>query len=786
MDLPDRSVRNKAALPGPQTYSQAAETVLPTITEFEHEDETIDLLEYWHVLVKYRWIIITAILATVALTAIATWHAIPTYQATVRIQIDPNQPNILPFKRTEVPEMAYVLSQEYLRTQFNVLESRTLARRVISKLKLDQSPEYAAPAKPTTTLGRFTKLWIPQTTETAAQETPADEDHRLNRIVDAFLSKLTASPIRNSRLVDVSFVSADPKLAADVANTLADEYIQMTFETGYNSNIASSNFLSKQLIALKARVEDAQEALVGFSQKHNIYELSEKENVIIQKLSDLNAALTAAETDRMQKEALWDEVRSVRPKEFPEILRNPLIKELETNLATLRQQQAKLQASFKEGWPQLDQLNSQVEEAERQLKVQWENAVRSAEGAYRAAIRQEILLRKALTDQKQESDLYNQNSIQYNILKRQADADKQLYEGMLQSLNEAGVSASLQSNNIHILDSAEVPEKPHRPRPLLNLTLAFAVGSLVGVGLAFFVEHLDRSIRTIDDIDRYLKLPSLGIIPRHTMPSLTANQKLLASQNTLDPKSVISRKSVEWIAYHDVGSIITEAYRNLRTSILLSAHKGHPPKCLLITSSQKGEGKTTTAINMSITLAQTGAKVILLDCDMRNPNVHKALNLKNEGGMSTFLSGNADLPSLIQASSIPNLSVVPSGPIPPNPAELVGSPRMHEGLSLLQSLTHYVVIDTPPVLAVADARILATVVDGVILVVKAGTTAKDAIRHTKLLLEEINARIIGILLNNVDIHAAGYSRYSYYYGYGKKKQENSPKPWWKIFRSGSQ
>jgi polysaccharide biosynthesis transport protein len=785
MESSNRSVRNKAAHPGLQVYSPPAGIALPAITELEREDETIDLLEYWRVLVKYRWIIITAILATVALTAIATWRTIPLYQATARIQIDPNQSNTLPFKRAESLEMTYALSQEYLRTQFKVLESRTLARRIIRKLKLEQNPEFAQHPASTAT-GRFSKWWIPQTTESAETETPSNNDPYLNRVVDAFLENLTASPIRNSRLVDVSFISQNPKLAADIANALADEYIQMSFETGYNANIASSEFLSKQLIDLKARVENAQEALVRFSQQHNIYELGEKENVIIQKLSDLNAALTAAETDRMQKEALWDEVRAVRPGEFPEILRNPLIKELETNLATLRQQQAKLQASFKEGWPQLDELNSQAEEAERQLKVQWENAVRSAEGAYRAAMRQEILLRKALNDQKHESDLYNQNSIQYSIIKRQTDADKQLYEGMLQSLNEAGVSASLQSNNIHILDTAEVPEEPHRPRPLLNLTLAFAIGSLMGVGLAFFVEHLDRSIRTRDDIDLYLKLPSLGIIPRHTTRSLAANRKLLASQNASDPKSVVSIKSVEWVAYHDAGSIIAETYRNLRTSILLSAHNGHPPKCLMVTSSQKGEGKTTTAINMAITFAQTGAKVMLLDCDMRNPNVHKALNLKNDAGMSTFLSGNSDLSSLIQASSIPNLSVVPSGPIPPNPAELVGSPRMQEGLSLLQSLVHYVVIDTPPVLAVADARILGTVVDGVVLVVKAGTTPKDAVRHTKLLLEEINARILGILLNNVDIHSASYSRYGYDYGYGKNPQQDARKPWWKISRSGSE
>jgi polysaccharide biosynthesis transport protein len=777
----NRSARNNNVLLNPPLPSQRTEATLLSIAESAYEDETIDLLKYWRVLVKYRWIILSSILATVALTAIATWRTIPRYQATARLQIDPDQSNILPFKRTDVPEITYVLSQEYLKTQFKVLESRTLARRVIQKLKLEHNPEFAQHAT-STAIGRFSKWLIPSTAVTVETETPSNEDSSLNHIVDTFLENLTVSPILRSRLVDVNFISRDSKLAADIANALADEYVQLNFEIGYNANIASSAFLSKQLIGLKAKVEKSQEELVQFSQQHNIYQLSEKENVIIQKLSDLNSAVTAAETDRMHKEALWDEVRAVPPGEFPEILRNPLIKELETNLATLRQQQAKLQASFKEGWPQLDQLNSQVQEAERQLKVQWEKAAQSAEGEYHAAARHELLLRKALNDQKQESDLYNQNSIRYNILKRQADADKQLYEGLLQSVNEAGVSASLRSNNIHVLDEAEVPVKPHWPRPLLNLTLAFAAGSMLGIGLSFFVERLDRSVRTLDDIDRYIGLPSLGIIPRDTTPSLAVNRRLLASQNASDPKSFVFRKSVEWIAYHDAGSVIAEAYRNLRTSIMLSANNGHPPKFLMVTSSQKGEGKTTTAINIAIALAQTGAKVVILDCDMRNPNVHRVLNLQNEAGMSTYLSGNADLSSLIQASFIPNLSVVPSGPIPPNPAELVGSPRMEEGLSFLRSFVHYVVIDTPPVLAVADARILGTIVDGVVMVVKAGATPKDAVRHTKLLLEEINSRIIGILLNSVDLHSAHY--YSYYYG--KNIQQNSRKPWWKISRSRSQ
>jgi polysaccharide biosynthesis transport protein len=782
MELSNKPVRNQVALPGPQCYYRGGETEQLITMDLAHEDESIGFLDYWRVIKKYRWIIITTVLVTFALAVIATWRTIPIYQATTRIQIDPDQSDILPFKQTEGPGAVYALSQEYLQTQFKILVSRTLARRVIKTLKLERNQEFMQ-ASPFVATFSFSKLWKSSGVAASDSEASSNEDQYLKRVVDMFLENLSASPIRNSRLVDVSFTARDPKLAADVANTVADEYVQMNFETGYKANVAASDFLAKQLVGLKARVEKSQEELVQFSQQHNIYPLGEKENVIIQTLSDLNTALTAAETDRMQKEALWDEVREARQGEFPEILRNQLIQELETNLATLKQQQAKLHASFKPGWPELDQLNGQIEEAEKQIAAHWERALRSVESEYRAAVRRENLIGKSLTAQKQESNLYSQNSIHYNILKRQVDADKQLYEGLLQRMNEAGVSAGLNSSNIHAIDAAEVPMIPYRPNPLLNLSLALVLGTMMGVGLAFFAEYIDRSLRTPDDINRYLKLPSLGIIPMYTSPSLASEHKLLAPRTTSDAKPDFFKKSVELIAYHDAGSVITEAYRNLRTSILLSAHNGRPPKFLLITSSQKGEGKTTTAINVAITLAQTGGTVMLLDCDMRNPCVHKALNLQNDAGMSTFLSGNADLSSLIQASSIPNLSVITSGCIPPNPAELVGSPRMKEGLSFLGSLVNYVVIDTPPVLSVTDARIMGTVVDGVILVVKGGSTPRDAVRHTKRLLEGINVRIIGALLNSVDIHSENYSKYYYYYGYGRSKQQNTRPHWWNSQKS---
>jgi capsular exopolysaccharide synthesis family protein len=552
---------------------------------------------------------------------------------------------------------------------------------------------------------------------------------------------------------------------------LADEYIQMNFETKFNSTTAASKFLEKQLIDLKAKVEKSEEELVRFSQQHDIYELGDKENVILQTLSDLNTALTSAQSERIQKESVWKIVQQAGAGNFPDILRNKLIEELEANQSTLKVQQAKLAAAFRPGWPELDQITGQVAEADTQLAAERKKAIRNVETEYRTAVQREKLLSEALAAQKMEASKFNQNSIQYNIIKRQVDTEKQLHDGLLQRMKEAGVSAGLKSSNIHIVDPAKPQRTPFKPNKPLNMSLALTVGLLLGVGLAFFIEHLDSSVKTPDDIDRFIKLPSLGVIPSMASLLPSSRRKLLATAASGNgAKDANSLKTVELITYYDTKSLLSEAYRSLRTSVLLSSGSGHPPKTLLVTSSQAGEGKTTTAVNIAITLSQTGEKVILLDCDMRNPRVHKVIGLENTNGMSTYLSGNADLSAMIQQSEIPNLFVVSAGRIPPNPAELLGSPRMKQGLGLLDEYFDHIVIDSPPVLSVTDARIIGTLVDGVVLVIKGSETPKEAVQRTKRLLQEVHAHIIGTLLNNVNVRSADYHYYSkyYYYGYGKK------------------
>jgi succinoglycan biosynthesis transport protein ExoP len=777
-NIPNQSLvhsQNVSRFPVP--YSPSPE---PTIYMYEPDmEDRINLLDYWRVIVKRRWIILALVCVVLAVTAIATWKATPVYRATIQLQIDPEQSNLLPFSDMGDMGRGYAQSLEYLQTQFKVMESRNLAERVIRALHLESNPSFTGEetGAKSRTVQWFRSLW----SNSDENENLSPEEilnRKMDRLVRMFHDSLETSPIRNTRLVNATFDSPDPALAADVVNELANQYILLNFETKANSIKDASEFLQNQVAELKFKVEQAEEDLVTFGRVHDIYEISDKENVILQTLSDLNTALTAARAERIQEESAWKTVRQAEPGVFPSSLRSGIIDDLEKKIADLKVQQAKLSASFRPGWPALDQVTGQIAQAESQLEAARAGALKNVETEYRTALEKEQMLNDALSKQKAQASSFSQNSIQYNILKREADTQKQLYEGLLQRMNEAGVSESLKSSNIHIIDKASPPVHPSRPDKKKNMALALAVGLLLALGLAFFVERLDSSVKTPDDVERYIHLPSLGLIPSAAslLPS-TRRRKLPSALGKSGAPGENSETSIEMITHRNSKSVVSEAYRNLRTSILLSSGKEHPPKLFLVTSSQPMEGKTTTAINLAITLSQTGERVVLLDCDMRNPNVHRAFGASSREGMSTFLSGQSDLSSLVQSSEIPNLYTVSAGIIPPNPAELLSSERMREGLKLLKENFDYIIIDSPPVLSVTDARIIGSMVEGVILVVKGGETPREAVIRTKQLLQEVHANIIGMLLNNVDIRSADFNltKYQYYgygYGYGKKNADH--------------
>jgi polysaccharide biosynthesis transport protein len=757
----------------------------PEAQQLLHQPEynfQVHLLDYWKVLIKHWWIVVLTIIAFASISSFITWRQPSIYRASLKLQIDNEQSTILPFKDS-VP-FTYVPTEEYLKTQFEALTSRTLATRVIHALKLEKDPRFNYRAQPDAVdrLMQRVRTSVSWRTRTeSAPKAPVDSKYNqtFSSLSDTLLASVNVSPIKDSSVVVVSFDARDPSLAADVVNTLAAEYIQMNFETKYKATIMASDFLSKQLVDIKAQVEKSEEELVRFGQEHNIYTLGARENVIMQTLADLNAALTQAQADRIQKESVWKTARNSPQDRIPETLYTSDIRSLESTVASLQQQFAKLRAVYKPDWWEVKQVAGQLETAEKQLAKSLDSKLKDLEAAYQTAMKRETLLAEAVRGQKSEADTLNQYSVQYNVLKQEVDSNKQIYDGMLQRMKEAGITAGLKSNNIHVIDAAMPPANPILPNKEGNLSKALLGGLIFGIALAFLFEYIgsyfDRSLKTPEDVDRLVKLPFLGLIPSMQSIGHAESQKpltlFLKARHGITIKSGSSghngNTNIELITLCNSKSLISEAYRHLRTSILLSSNGQNRYKSIVVTSSKRGEGKTSTSINLAITLAQANKKVLLMDCDLRNPKIHRVLGLKNLDGVSSFLStGSMPLHHLIEPTSIPNLFVLSSGQIPPNPSELVGSPLMKKCLNILSQHFDHILLDTPPLLAVTDGSILANIADGVILVIRGGDTTKEAIVRSKYLLNCAHAKIIGTMLNNVDLHTCEPSYYArYFYNY---------------------
>jgi succinoglycan biosynthesis transport protein ExoP len=733
------------------------------------KEEEFSLRDYGKVLRKRRWTVFATLLITLVTTAIFTFAMKPIYRGTTTIQINKESPQIVDFK--EIFSIN-TMDMDYYQTQYKILESRSLAKRVIQANSLLQNPEFS-PGKELSPFQIWTSKIVKKGSDWLTFQNqkgrPLSENEKETAqdslIVNEFLDKLKVEPIRNSRLVKVHFDSHDPGLARQIPNTLAELYIQQNLETRFKATEQAKEWLTRQLDDLKGKVEKADEALRAFGSKHGIISLEEKENIVIQRLSELNEALAKAEAERMAKEAMHRQTQSPNPDSLPPILENKLVQELKQTYIQLEAQHAKLSESFfKPDWPEMRRLKDQMDTVQNRLNGEIKKIVAGMKNEYESSLRKESLLRNAFEEQKARAMEMQQRAIQYNILKREADTNKELYKGLLQRMKEAGVSAGITASNIQVVDQAEMPIKPFRPNKKLNLLLAAVVGLFLGVGLAFFLEHLDDTIKTPEDLQDLVRLPSFGIVPEGAYERrrrVESNHSFPVELATSDfPKSMLS-----------------EAYRSIRTSILLSS-SGNPPKTIAVSSPNPGEGKTTTVMNTAIVLAQTGARVIIIDADMRKPRIHKVFGKENGVGLSSFLSGNAELEAVVQKSKIPDLYYIPSGPIPPNPSELLGSVLFKKMIEGLGSRFHYLIIDSPPLLAFSDSVIISTNVDGVVMVVIGGKTPRETLKRSKEVLLQVDARILGVVINRARIRGAEYGsyyhRYYYYYGKEDKKKEELP------------
>ena len=721
----------------------------PSILPWEHVPRETHLLDYLIILRKHQWLIVTFLLTVVTVTTISTFKMEPVYQAAVRVEVDKESQNTLPFQGTNYDE--YVDMEVYVETQVKILQSETLALQTINELNLGQYPEFG---------GRSGALALPH--EGASVARPA--------ILGAFLAHLSVKRVPNSRLIEVQFDSGNPELAARVANGHAQSYIEQHFRSKYEATTQASGFLSQELEELRIKVEKSEDARVAYERQNQIWLLDEKQNITTQTLGDLNKAVTDAQTGLATREALYRMAVAGNVDLLPEVRNSPVIQDLIKRKSALDESYAEALDQYGPNFPKVQRIAEQKKEVDADLARAQKIMVGSIEEDYRTSRQHLALLEEALDRQKAESNQLAEKLVQYHILERDANSNKQLYDGLLQKLKEAGITAGLRSSNIRIVDPALVPTTPAGPQKARNILLSILVGLVGGIGLALFREYLDNTVKSPDDIESLAGLPSLAVVP--SLPNLNGHHHWPQLAHKTTQEHAGSGPRVETLSHTQPKSQISEAFRALRTSLLLSQAE-HPPQVILVTSALPREGKTTAAVNLAVTLAQLGDRTLLMDCDLRKPGIRRALNLTigKEGGLSSYLAGVANLDEIVNPHpTISNLETMTTGPIPPSPADLLSSHRMREGVAELRRRFKFIVIDSPPIMAATDAVIVSSLTDGVLLVVRSGETPKEAFTRTRDLLGAVKSRILGVVLNAVDSRAPdyyySYRYYPYAYGYG--------------------
>ncbi|MDA2912722.1 polysaccharide biosynthesis tyrosine autokinase [Acidobacteriia bacterium AH_259_A11_L15] len=787
-EQPERSGSASRALERRRSY-------VPARFETVEMEEAPDLRAYWRVLWKRRWTILTIFFVLFTVVLIGTLKQTPIYRAVAMLEIRKENPDLVTLE--EVFQLESV-SDTYLETQYKILGSDSLARRVIEELSLYELEEFNPPPP-------WWRSWI---SSSEGDEEPAEKGQifsvgtadvgvdrqTFQKTLQNFVDRLGVEPVKRSRLVEVRFESEDPELAARVVNTLANNYIEQNLEARWEATQKASEWLTEQLSSLKARLEKSEEELQRYARENGLLFLESEqgnaENIVNQRLRRLQEELTRAQAIRYEKESLYSLLEAGEYASLPGVFDNKLIQDLSLTLAELKRRHADLLTTFTPDYPKVKELQSQIDEIEGALAQERERAAERIRNDYLAAVTRENLLRQAFEVQQEEANLVAEKSVQYNILKREVETNRQLYEGLLQRLREAGVSAGLKASNIRIVDPAEPPEKPAKPKPLLNLALAIILGLGLGVGAAFLQEYLDNTLKTSEDVERFLRVPALALIP--SVESLNGRRggvyglydrgsKLLTSGGKGSAEMELPGRSAPATPWYRIDeasqqhSTLAEAFRSLRTSVLLSTAE-RPPRSLLVTSSQPSEGKTTISLNLAISLAQLGQRVLLIDADMRRPCLHKAFEIKDSSGLASYLTGQQEWQALVVPTGVAGLDAVPCGPVPPNPAELLSSERMRTLIREAMAVYKFTVLDSPPLLGVADSRILATLVEGIVLVVQGGATPRELVQRAQSHARDVDANVIGVVLNNLDVRSDDYYYYRYYrYDYYGSREGTSEK-----------
>jgi capsular exopolysaccharide synthesis family protein len=711
------------------------------------------LHDYLFILRKHQWLILSFLLTVVTIVSIATFRMRPVYVATAKIEIDREDSNVLPFPGNNSYDVMMDM-ENYLETQSRILTSETLALQTIRISGLGSHPDFAGGNGPSEAIA---------TGSLANQKRPPE--------ISAFLGSLSVKRVPNSSLLEVSFESTEPQVAARMLNTHLENYIEQNYRSRYDATMQASRWLAGQLDELKIKVERSENARIEYERQNQIWTVDDKQTMTTQRLGDLNRELTDAQSDRIKKQAFYEFAKAGELEAVPQLRNNSILQGLQNKRGDLSIQYTDAVNQYGPNFPKVQRLQAQIKNVDEQITRQSKSIIVELENDYKAALQLEELRSKALDQQKADTNVMSEKMVQYNILRREAEANKALYEGLLTKLKEAGISAGLRSSNIHIVDPAMIPTTPARPAKARNIALAFLVGLVGGIGLALLREYLDNTVNTPDDIETLARLPSLAVVPAFGDGAFSEKRAGFLKGASSNGHG----KGMELVAQHLPKSQVAEAFRALRTALLLS-QPDRPPKVILVTSALPREGKTIVAANLAVTLAQLGDKTVLVDADLRKPGIGRLLDLGigKYAGLSSYLAGVSSLDLItVPHPAIPNLAAIPTGPLPPNPADLLSSHRLTDAIAELRTKYKFIVIDSPPIMAATDAVILSVQADGVLLVVRSGETPKEAFTRARDLLTSVKSHLLGVVLNAVDISAPNYyysyRYYPYSYGYGPQK-----------------
>ena len=706
------------------------------------EDDSISLREYWDIIVKRKWTIVTLLTIVVVGVMTATFLMTKIYRASLTLQIEQQEAKILATPGVTTNEPMYE-SQDFYQTQYELLKSDALAERVIEQLNLVAAPQ---PEKKESSWLDLLKSEETRTNERQEQETDTG-------LLTGLPGDLTVAPVRNSRLVKLHFDSPDPQLAARVANAIAGAFVNLSLERRMEATSYAKTFLQERLQQIKVKLEDSEKKLNAFSRQEGIVAQSEKQRgPDAQVLEDFTTALAKAQGERIRAEALYQQAKGGDASFVAAVVDNKLIQEYKTRQAKLEGDYQEGLKIYKPGYPKMQQMESQIKELESKINHETKATVNALKANYEAALVQENQLEAKLKESKQTVLGGQDLSFQYNLLKREVDTNRQLYDSLLQRYKEIGVAGGVGINNITVVNKAKVPKMPFKPNLMRNLLIAIFLGLAGGIALAFLLEHLDDTIKLPNDMEKFLGLPVLGIIP--AIKAVNGQEPAL-SENA-DPRSAFA-----------------EAYRSLRTSLQFSTSEGMP-RVLLVTSTSVGEGKSTTALSLAIHMTQAGKTVLLIDSDLRKSSLHQKLGVANDSGLTNHLAGNAGPVEVTKSTRIPHLFLMPSGPLPPNPAELISSSKMVALLNLAAQKFDQVIIDGPPVLGLADAPLLGSLAEATILVVESGGTSRQFALASVKRLRGTRTRLIGGVLTKVDATKRAYGYHGYYYQYGEADQKQLP------------